>query len=68
MGYHLSASTPVTRWYRLQNIVKIVAGIDEETLEIIAKVYQLVVDAGVHRVSCIKVAEAAKVAENSQRM
>ena len=40
---------------------------DEETLDVVAKIYELVVDAGVHRASCIKVAEAAKVIENSQR-
>ncbi|MGQ7115675.1 Vi polysaccharide biosynthesis UDP-N-acetylglucosamine C-6 dehydrogenase TviB, partial [Escherichia sp. TWPC-MK] len=40
---------------------------DEETLENIAKVYELVIDAGVHRAESIKVAEAAKVIENSQR-
>ena len=47
--------------------VKIVSGMDAETLDQVAKVYELVVEAGVHRASCIKVAEAAKVIENSQR-
>ena len=51
----------------MENIKKIVSGIDEEALEEIAKVYELVVSAGVHKASCIKVAEAAKVVENSQR-
>lgn len=53
--------------HRLTTIKKIVSGMDEETLEIVAKVYELVVEAGVHRASSIKVAEAAKVIENSQR-
>ena len=47
--------------------MKLVAGMDEDSLEQIARVYELIVAAGVHRVSSIKVAEAAKVAENSQR-
>ncbi len=67
VGYSPERINPGDRVHRLQNIVKIVSGMDEETLETIASVYQLVVDAGVHRVSSIKVAEAAKVAENSQR-
>ncbi|MBE6734191.1 MAG: nucleotide sugar dehydrogenase, partial [Ruminococcaceae bacterium] len=53
--------------HRLETIVKIVSGMDEETLEEVAKVYELVVEAGVHRAESIKVAEAAKVIENSQR-
>ena len=51
----------------LETIRKIVSGMDEESLDIIAKVYELVVEAGVHRAESIKVAEAAKVIENSQR-
>lgn len=53
--------------HRLNTIVKIVSGMDEESLDTIAKVYELVVDAGVYRAESIKVAEAAKVIENSQR-
>ena len=53
--------------HRLETIVKIVSGMDEETLELVAKVYELVVDAGVYKAESIKVAEAAKVIENSQR-
>lgn len=52
---------------RLETIRKIVSGMDEETVDIVAKVYELVVAAGVHRAENIKVAEAAKVIENSQR-
>ena len=52
---------------RLENIVKIVSGMDAETLDVVAKVYELVVEAGVYRAPSIKVAEAAKVIENCQR-
>ena len=58
---------PGDKVHRLETITKIVSGMDEETLDTIAKVYELVVDAGVHRAPSIKVAEAAKVIENSQR-
>ena len=51
----------------METITKIVSGMDEETLDCVAKVYELVVEAGVHRAESIKVAEAAKVIENSQR-
>ena len=53
--------------HRLNTIKKIVSGMDDETLDTVAKIYEIVVDAGVHRASSIKVAEAAKVIENSQR-
>ncbi|TYO96477.1 nucleotide sugar dehydrogenase [Desulfallas thermosapovorans] len=53
--------------HRLENIVKIVSGMDHETLDTVARVYELVVKAGVYRAESIKVAEAAKVIENSQR-
>ena len=58
---------PGDKVHRLETIMKIVSGMDEETLDIIAKVYELVVEAGVHKAESIKVAEAAKVIENSQR-
>lgn len=51
----------------MTTIVKIVSGCDEETLDIIAKVYEIIIEAGVYRAESIKVAEAAKVIENSQR-
>ena len=51
----------------LETIVKVVSGMDDETLEIVANIYELVIEAGVHRADSIKVAEAAKVIENSQR-
>lgn len=67
VGYSPERINPGDKVHRLETIVKIVSGMDEESLDIIAKVYELVVDAGVHKASSIKVAEAAKVIENSQR-
>ncbi|MBE6131287.1 MAG: nucleotide sugar dehydrogenase [Erysipelotrichaceae bacterium] len=67
IGYSPERINPGDKVHRLSTIVKIVSGMDAESLEEIAKVYEIVVKAGVHRASCIKVAEAAKVIENSQR-
>lgn len=67
VGYSPERINPGDKIHRLESIVKVVSGIDEESLETIAKVYELVVEAGVHRAKSIKVAEAAKVIENSQR-
>ncbi|MBO5408673.1 MAG: nucleotide sugar dehydrogenase [Clostridia bacterium] len=67
IGYSPERINPGDKVHRLETIVKIVSGMDEETLDTVAKVYELVVDAGVHRAQSIKVAEAAKVIENSQR-
>lgn len=67
VGYSPERINPGDKEHRLSNIVKIVSGMDEETLEIIAKVYSMVALAGIHRAESIKVAEAAKVVENSQR-
>ena len=67
VGYSPERINPGDKVHRLETIVKIVSGMDAESLEEIAQVYELVVEAGVHRASCIKVAEAAKVIENSQR-
>lgn len=67
VGYSPERINPGDKIHRLETIKKIVSGMDEETLDIVAKVYEVVVEAGVHRASCIKVAEAAKVIENSQR-
>lgn len=67
IGYSPERINPGDEVHRLESIVKIVSGMDEETLDTIAKVYELVVLAGVHRAESIKVAEAAKVIENSQR-
>lgn len=67
IGYSPERINPGDKVHRLETIVKIVSGMDEETLEQVAKVYELVVEAGVYRADSIKVAEAAKVIENSQR-
>ena len=67
VGYSPERINPGDKVHRLNTITKIVSGMDEESLDIIAKVYEIVVDAGVHRAESIKVAEAAKVIENSQR-
>lgn len=67
IGYSPERINPGDKVHRLETIKKIVSGMDAESLEEIANVYELVVDAGVHRAPCIKVAEAAKVIENSQR-
>lgn len=67
VGYSPERINPGDKLHRLENIIKVVSGIDEESIDIIANVYELVVEAGVHRAESIKVAEAAKVIENSQR-
>lgn len=67
VGYSPERINPGDKVHRLESIVKIVSGMDEETLDIVARVYELVVKAGVYRAESIKVAEAAKVIENSQR-
>lgn len=67
VGYSPERINPGDKVHRLETIVKIVSGMDEETLELAAKVYELVVEAGVYKAESIKVAEAAKVIENSQR-
>ena len=67
VGYSPERINPGDKVHRLETITKIVSGMDEETLDCIAKVYEIVVEAGVHRAESIKVAEAAKVIENSQR-
>ncbi len=67
VGYSPERINPGDKVHRLETITKIVSGMDEETLDTVARVYELVVDAGVHRAESIKVAEAAKVIENSQR-
>jgi UDP-N-acetyl-D-galactosamine dehydrogenase len=67
IGYSPERINPGDKEHTLNNIVKVVSGCDKESLEVIAKVYELVVDAGVHKASSIKVAEAAKIIENTQR-
>lgn len=67
IGYSPERINPGDKVHRLENIKKIVSGMDEEALDTIASVYEIVIKAGVHRAGSIKVAEAAKVVENSQR-
>ena len=67
VGYSPERINPGDKVHRLENVVKIVSGCDEETKELIASVYELVVEAGVFKAESIQVAEAAKVIENSQR-
>lgn len=67
VGYSPERINPGDKVHRLENIRKIVSGMDEDTLNTVAEVYELVIEAGVHRAGSIKVAEAAKVVENSQR-
>ncbi|MCR5344034.1 MAG: nucleotide sugar dehydrogenase [Butyrivibrio sp.] len=67
VGYSPERINPGDKVHRLETIVKIVSGMDKETLEEVANVYKLVALAGVHEADSIKVAEAAKVIENSQR-
>lgn len=67
IGYSPERINPGDKVHRLETITKIVSGMDDETLDTVAKTYELVVKAGVHRAESIKVAEAAKVIENSQR-
>lgn len=67
VGYSPERINPGDKVHTLQSVVKVVSGCCETSLEEIAKTYELVVDAGVHRASTIKVAEAAKIIENTQR-
>ena len=67
IGYSPERINPGDKMHRLENITKIVSGMDAETLEEIAAVYELIIEAGVYKAESIKVAEAAKLVENSQR-
>ena len=67
VGYSPERINPGDKEHTLTKIIKVVSGCDEESLDNIAKVYELVVEAGVHRATTIKVAEAAKIIENTQR-
>jgi UDP-N-acetyl-D-glucosamine/UDP-N-acetyl-D-galactosamine dehydrogenase len=67
IGYSPERINPGDKEHTITSIIKVVSGCDAESLDIIAKVYELVVKAGVHRASSIKVAEAAKIIENTQR-
>jgi UDP-N-acetyl-D-galactosamine dehydrogenase len=67
VGYSPERINPGDKEHTLQNVIKVVSGCCNESLDEIAKTYELVVQAGVHRASSIKVAEAAKIIENTQR-
>ena len=67
VGYSPERINPGDRVHRLENITKIVSGMDEQSLEEIKKVYDIVIEVGTYPVSTIKTAEAIKVVENSQR-
>ena len=67
LGYSPERINPGDKNHTLAKIIKVVSGCDAESLDQIAKVYELVVQVGVHRASSIKVAEAAKIIENTQR-
>lgn len=67
VGYSPERINPGDKEHRFATITKIVSGMDAEALEIIAATYEKVVEAGIYRASSIKVAEAAKVIENTQR-
>jgi len=67
VGYSPERVNPGDKDHRLETIVKVVSGQDDETLEKVAMLYEQIIDAGVHRAPNIRVAEAAKVIENTQR-
>ena len=67
VGYSPERINPGDKERTIDKIVKVVSGNDAESLDNIAKVYELIIDAGVHRATSIKVAEAAKIIENTQR-
>jgi UDP-N-acetyl-D-glucosamine/UDP-N-acetyl-D-galactosamine dehydrogenase len=67
VGYSPERINPGDRAHRFESIIKVVSAQDERTLDIVANVYGSVVTAGIHRAPSIKVAEAAKVIENTQR-
>lgn len=67
VGYSPERINPGDKKNRLESIIKIVSGMDKETLDVVANIYEMIIEAGVHRAQTIKVAEAAKVIENSQR-
>jgi UDP-N-acetyl-D-galactosamine dehydrogenase len=67
LGYSPERINPGDKEHTLEKIIKVVSAQDDASLEIVANTYELVVKAGIHRASSIKVAEAAKVIENTQR-
>jgi len=67
VGYSPERINPGDQVHKLENIRKVVSGMDEETLETVAAIYELIIHAGVYKAPSIQVAEAAKLAENAQR-
>lgn len=67
LGYSPERINPGDREHTITKILKVVSGCDAESLDVIARTYEIIVTAGTHRASCIKVAEAAKIIENTQR-
>ncbi|NMA66265.1 MAG: nucleotide sugar dehydrogenase, partial [Clostridiaceae bacterium] len=67
VGYSPERINPGDKIHRLENIIKVVSGMDQDTLDVIAQVYGMVVEAGIYKAESIKIAEAAKVIENAQR-
>lgn len=67
VGFSPERINPGDKEHTLTRIKKIVSGCDAESLDVIAKVYELIITAGIHRAPTIKVAEAAKIIENTQR-
>ena len=67
LGYSPERINPGDKEHTLERVVKVVAGMDADTLDVVARTYARIVKAGVHRAPSIKVAEAAKVIENTQR-
>jgi len=67
VGYSPERINPGDKEHTITKILKVVSGCDEESLDVVSKVYELIVEPGVHKASSIKVAEAAKIIENTQR-
>ncbi len=67
VGYSPERINPGDKTHTLENTVKVVSGVDTESLDIISKVYEIIIKAGVYKAESIKIAEAAKIIENSQR-
>lgn len=67
VGYSPERINPGDKEHTISKITKVVSGCDDESLELIAKVYEIVIEAGVYKAATIKVAEAAKIIENTQR-
>ncbi len=67
VGYSPERINPGDKEHTITKILKVVSGCDDESLDVISKVYELIIEPGVHKASSIKVAEAAKIIENTQR-